>query len=370
MSSAETRRRARRGFLVLLDGLVIAVLAAVITVRANGTGIADLAGATVGILSTWVATPGVGTLEAIAYAGFAVAVIGPLWFWGVRSFVGPVRIASRLPSRDAIDQQFEFTEDASTVDRQDERGQISDGGDVFRTVLADELQSNQPDWTEAVFGESTKPATMAVPEGDFLRGGGSSESEEIEVIEDRRRSLRATFGPPEDDDAVRSVDIQESPEASEAEDEPTEPVVKASHDAGRPEPTPSGSDESEFDDGLLEAIGAKEPKSEPASSGSEEDEEITASETDDPLERLSGELSESRARISGVVERITEATAPNGVETARAALANRTAEEDELTNQLEDALAERNFAIGEAVEELRADQATLESAFEAVSHGS
>lgn len=368
MSSAETRRRARRGLLVLLDGLVIAALAAVITARSNGTGLTDLAGATVGILSTWVATPGVGTMEAIAYAGFAVAVLGPLWFWGVRSVVGPVRVASRLPSRDAIEPQFEFTEDASTVDRQDERGHISDGGDVFRTVLADELQSSGPDWTEKVFGESAGPTTMAVPEGDFLRGGGNSGSESSDR---RRRSLRATFGPPEDGDTRRSVDIHALPDESEADQETGETVLEASHEATEGEQGESRSEETELDEDVLEAIGAEQSETdEPPSEPDAEEPEQTTREPADPLERLGEQISESQARISAVEERLTEATAPNGVDTAQAALADRTAEEDILTNQLEVALAGRNFEIGEAIEELRADQGSLESAFEAVSHGS
>lgn len=363
MRSAETRRRARRGLLALLDGLVIAVLAAVITARSNGTDVSDLVGATVGVLSTWVGTPGVGTMEAIAYAGFAVAAIGPLWFWVVRSVVGPVRVESLLPSRASGPADLDPSREASPVDRRNERGQISDGGAVFRTVLADDGESSGPDWTEDVFGESSTP-TMAVPEGDFLRGGSGADPEGSDHGE-RRDVLRATFGPPGDDDTRQSVDISESSSVGSEPDRGTQSAIEVAIgvDPGE-EPTPA---ETEPDEGPLEAIDDRETETEGVESDVAAYAEASAGDPAHPLDRLGEQLSDSRAHIGAVEDRLADASAPNGVETAKTALAARTGGVDDTARQLEDELSNRTLRVAEAIAEIRTDQETIESAFEAAS---
>lgn len=87
MASLPDNRALLRGFLALLNGLSLIVLALIgEAYRRDGilpwTSVSEVATTADTVFRDWIATAGISPLEFIGYVGLVVTILGPILFWG------------------------------------------------------------------------------------------------------------------------------------------------------------------------------------------------------------------------------------------------------------------------------------------------
>lgn len=248
MSTPHSGRGIRRGLLIALNGLAIWLLAIILSGYASGsidTAGAGLPALVTGTMQTWIQSPQLGVWQLAAYAGIAIAVVGPAWFW----VVGPASEALR--GRDSAQSGGGGQEPSAATE------QVTDGGDseidAFEPIAAatDRIFSADPGsrQTEREFalleavGPQNGPLVPQRPAGDFLRSSSgrdaAGEGDKGDSSQPARAKIRysepdqATMD--EDDQPEESVSAPASETVEESGASPTDGHTSASEEsAGGP----------------------------------------------------------------------------------------------------------------------------------------
>lgn len=226
MSSPRSRRGIRRGLLIALNGLAIWLLAIILSGYASGsieTAGAGLPALVTGTMQAWIQSPQAGVWQLAAYAGIAIAVVGPAWFW----VVGPASEALR--ERDSTQTVGGDTEPSAAAE------QVTDGGDsdidAFEPIAAatDRIFSADPGSRQSerefalleAIGPHNGPLVPQRSAGDFLRSSSGRDAAGEGGEGDSSQPARAKIRYTEPDQATmdENAQIEESVSVSETIEE-------------------------------------------------------------------------------------------------------------------------------------------------------
>ncbi len=377
------RPTVRRGLIVALDGLALWLLAFVLAAYADPGSVAGASGglvpAAIDTTLRWATTPGVGGFELLAYAGLAVATLGPLWYWvgrpGVRrGWLG--RLQRALGRRG---DGFRFDQPATS-----DRGRAStpgydrgpaDGSDLGRAAGADhrgrdrlaELFDSGPGPGGHPHDGAGRSADDAEPStavdgrpADGAADPDAAPTDEIVVAMDERdeaMGVEITVGA---DDAAGSTDAAGTGTGGDVASPADGTAIGANGDPA---------DEGSVDEDAAGPAGDRPggPTARPATA----DEGAPARWTDEvaaAIDEVRSGVMASRKRIEPVTDRIAATADGSEREGLRRGLVSVAGAADDATGALR-AFDPDEPPIIRRVPELRASQRRIEAAFDAFVDG-
>lgn len=380
MSRVGGWRAIRRGAIVALDGLAIWLLAVLLAtythVRAANAVDGSFYRLTIEIMRSWTRSPTVEALELAAYAGLALVVVGPFWYWVVHPVKAYLTGEGGQPSGEtdaAVESNdaggFEFADEASgeaSITASDDMDPLTA---EFDRVVSGAHRGRPPDWASVLFDGGEPPSgairPRAVPEGDFLRSPGSTETDRDDSPS-TNVSLEDILVQPGNDQPVEAASApqQTGVEATEvvsnggARDQ--EPVEGPSEDDSHLE-TRQASDVS---DGAAEDEpegAATDRTREGAGRSTERD-----SETMDPVEAIGEAVDTAREKVDTVSERLVQPSMDSSVAAAKTDIADIRRQSDAFNRSLRGRIHEDRQTIGEEVKLARREQDRIESGFESL----
>lgn len=324
----------RRGLFAAVDGLalwLLAVILAAFVAAPVSEGAADGFVSTVtAVTAHWLATPGVGPFETVAYLGLSIAILGPGWYWALKPFFSeePRPDGGRRP-----DEHDSFVFDGEPK-RRESRSKRNDPEGITRSLMT---PTGPEDWVGELLEGRAGPAGL--PDGDFYRGGTATSeapstgtdarSPNLSTVEELGLELDRAVGEME---SVYVADVEEA-RGNHWTVPNTAAFVRAAR-AGE----------------LVEAIADVDVEDRPR-------------ERSDPMARLADEVGASRARLERVSNRLRLATDDRSANRAEKAIDDLLEGAHEQLAPLRDHDPAPGVDLASAVAEVRADQRRIEDAF-------